>query len=195
MAAMENKETLTEAVLRARLARGEFCTMCDVGDKPIDGLHRGKYKCGLGERSMEVEALKQRGYNPEQIKHLRQWHPWHDSDWNNPQKESEKENSGERKEPRIDTAQKIAELESQVVELTGWKSSAMVQLGKADILRSVLPPKYLGHDIYDAIVFELRGLTRANRELRETVERLTQEKSELANVAAGIRQDLKKGQL
>lgn len=70
MAAMENKETLTEAVLRARLARGEFCTMCDVGDKPIDGLHRGKYKCGLGEHSMEVEALKQRGYNPEQIKHM-----------------------------------------------------------------------------------------------------------------------------
>ena len=41
--------TLSEVVDRARAKRhlehGK-CSMCDVGDEPYHGLHRGRYKCG-----------------------------------------------------------------------------------------------------------------------------------------------------
>lgn len=91
-------------------------------------------------------------------------------------------------------------LESQVVELTGWKNSAMIQLGKADKLQVVLPPKYLGRDVYEAAVEELRELTarlenardardlaldrgsKLGREvinLRASVERLTASRNDL----------------
>lgn len=41
--------SLSEAVERARkkfhFERGK-CSMCAIGDEPVNGLHHGKYKCG-----------------------------------------------------------------------------------------------------------------------------------------------------
>lgn len=109
-----------------------------------------------------------------------------------------RENSAPADQP--ESVQKIAELESQVVELTEWKNSAMIQLGKADKLQAILPPKYLGRDVYEAAVEELRELTarlenardardlaldrgsKLGREvinLRASVERLTASRNDL----------------
>jgi hypothetical protein len=46
---------------------------------------------------------------------------------------------------------KPSDIEREVKELRGWKDSAMVQLGKADKLRAMLPTRgYWGWDVYDA---------------------------------------------
>lgn len=47
----------------------------------------------------------------------------------------------------------------EVIRLTEWKRSAMVQLAKADRLKAYLPEaKYLGWDVYEAAVTEILSL-------------------------------------